>query len=42
MEIVDDIDIKRPPPGTGNAYAFVRFQTLDMAHRCKVELSGNT
>ncbi|XP_008207561.1 RNA-binding protein spenito isoform X1 [Nasonia vitripennis] len=38
--IVDDIDIKRPPPGTGNAYAFVRFQTLDMAHRCKVELSG--
>ncbi|XP_043288744.1 RNA-binding protein spenito isoform X2 [Venturia canescens] len=38
--IVDDIDIKRPPPGTGNAYAFVRFNTLDMAHRCKVELSG--
>lgn len=38
--IVDDIDIKRPQPGTGNAYAFVRFQTLDMAHRCKVELSG--
>ncbi|XP_018324019.1 RNA-binding protein spenito [Agrilus planipennis] len=38
--IVEDIDIKRPPPGTGNAFAFVRFQTLDMAHRAKVELSG--
>ncbi|XP_031359262.1 RNA-binding protein spenito-like, partial [Photinus pyralis] len=37
---VEDIDIKRPPPGTGNAFAFVRFQTLDMAHRAKVELSG--
>ncbi|KAJ1524267.1 hypothetical protein ONE63_010780 [Megalurothrips usitatus] len=37
---VEDIDIKRPPPGTGNAYAFVRFQNLDMAHRAKVELSG--
>ena len=37
---VDDIDIKRPPPGTGNAYAFVRFQNLDMAHRAKIELSG--
>jgi RNA-binding protein 15 len=23
--IVDDIDIKRPPPGTGNAFAFVRY-----------------
>ena len=38
--IVDDIDIKRPPPGTGNAYAFVRYQNLDMAHRAKIELSG--
>lgn len=38
--IVEDIDIKRPPPGTGNAFAFVRFQNLDMAHRAKVELSG--
>nr|XP_023025929.1 putative RNA-binding protein 15 isoform X3 [Leptinotarsa decemlineata] len=38
--IVEDIDIKRPPPGTGNAFAFVRFNTLDMAHRAKVELSG--
>ncbi|TMW45288.1 hypothetical protein DOY81_009629 [Sarcophaga bullata] len=38
--IVDDIDIKRPPPGTGNAFAFVRYQNLDMAHRAKCELSG--
>lgn len=38
--VVDDIDIKRPPPGTGNAYAFVRYQNLDMAHRAKCELSG--
>lgn len=35
-----DIDIKRPPPGTGNAYAFIRFENLDQAHRAKVELSG--
>lgn len=38
--IVEDIDIKRPQPGTGNAFAFVRYQNLDMAHRAKVELSG--
>ncbi|XP_054277753.1 RNA-binding protein spenito [Macrosteles quadrilineatus] len=38
--VVEDIDIKRPLPGTGNAYAFVRYQNLDMAHRSKVELSG--
>jgi RNA-binding protein 15 len=37
---VEDIDIKRPPPGTGNAYAFVRFANLDMASRAKTELSG--
>lgn len=35
--IVEDIDIKRPPPGTGNAFAFVRYQNLDMAHRAKVK-----
>jgi len=35
-----DIDIKRPPPGTGNAYAFIRYENLDMAHRAKVKLSG--
>nr|XP_018914255.1 PREDICTED: putative RNA-binding protein 15 [Bemisia tabaci] len=38
--VVEDIDIKKPPPGTGNAFAFVRFQNLDMAHAAKVELSG--
>lgn len=38
--VLEDIDIKRPAPGTGNAFAFVRFQNLDMAHRAKVELSG--
>jgi RNA-binding protein 15 len=35
-----DIDIKKPSPGTGNAYAFIRYENLDMAHRAKVELSG--
>ena len=35
-----DVDIKRPPPGTGNAFAFVRYENLDMANRAKVELSG--
>lgn len=38
--VVEDVDIKRPLPGTGNAYAFVRYKNLDMAHRAKVELSG--
>lgn len=38
--VCEDIDIKRPQPGTGNAFAFIRFQNLDMAHRAKVELSG--
>ncbi|KAG4078904.1 hypothetical protein HA402_007454 [Bradysia odoriphaga] len=37
---LDDIDIKRPNPGAGNAFAFVRFENLDMAHRAKIELSG--
>ena len=35
-----DIDIKRPPPGTGNAYAFIRFANLDQAALAKRELSG--
>ena len=35
-----DIDIKRPPPGTGNAFAFMRFENLDMAAAAKKELSG--
>lgn len=36
-----DVDIKRPPPGTGNAFAFVRYENVDMAHNAKQELSGN-
>merc|ERR1719327_2615577 len=35
-----DIDIKRPPPGTGNAYAFIRFSNLDESATAKRELSG--
>lgn len=35
---VDDIDIKRPQQG--NAYAFIKFFNLDMAHRAKVSMSG--
>jgi len=37
---VEDIDIKRPPSGNGNPYAFVRYFNLDMAHTAKVKLSG--
>lgn len=37
---VEDIDVKRPPPGQGNAYAFIKFTNLDMAHKAKVEMSG--
>src|SRR5699024_9566712 len=35
--VVEDVDVKRPPPGQGNAYAFIKFLNLDMAHRAKVE-----
>lgn len=38
--VVEDIDVKRPAPGNGNAYAFIKFLNLDMAHRGKVEMSG--
>ncbi|OQV18935.1 putative RNA-binding protein 15B [Hypsibius exemplaris] len=38
--MVQDIDIKRPMQGSGNAYAFVRFLILDMAYRAKVALQG--
>ncbi|VEL25868.1 unnamed protein product, partial [Protopolystoma xenopodis] len=39
---IEDIDIKRPAPGSGcNAYAFLRFVNLDMAHRAKVDMSGH-
>ena len=37
---LQDIDIKRPLRGTGNAYAFVKFINLDMAHDAKVHMSG--
>ncbi|XP_064631958.1 RNA-binding protein spenito-like [Lineus longissimus] len=38
--IIEDIDIKRPARGQGNAYAFIKFLNLDMAHRAKVAVSG--
>ena len=38
--VVEDIDIKRPTKGLGNAYAFVKFINLDMAHKAKVDMSG--
>ena len=37
---VEDIDIKRQRSGQGNAYAFVKFINLDVAHKAKVEMSG--
>ncbi|GAA49350.1 RNA-binding protein spenito [Clonorchis sinensis] len=38
---IEDIDIKRRDPGSGiNAYAFIRYVNLDMAHRAKVDMSG--
>jgi len=37
---VEDVDIKKPPPGSGNPYAFIRYFNLDMAHAAKVKLSG--
>jgi RNA-binding protein 15 len=37
---IEDIDIKRPQRGTGNAYAFIKFINLDCAHKAKVDLSG--
>jgi RNA-binding protein 15 len=38
--VVEDVDVKRPTKTQGNAYAFVRFGNLDMAHRAKVDMSG--
>ncbi len=35
-----DIDIKRPPVGTGNAFAFIRYENLDQSYKAKLELSG--
>ncbi|UYV73993.1 RBM15B [Cordylochernes scorpioides] len=39
--IVEDVDVKRPMPGQGNAYAFIKFLNLDMAHDAKVAMSGH-
>ncbi|XP_064605410.1 RNA-binding protein spenito-like [Liolophura sinensis] len=38
--MVEDIDIKRPAKGQGNAYAFIKFFNLDFAHKAKVDMSG--
>lgn len=36
---VEDVDVKRAAQSSG-AYAFIRFENLDMAFRAKVEMSG--
>uniref|UniRef100_A0A8C0VVY0 RRM domain-containing protein n=1 Tax=Cyanistes caeruleus TaxID=156563 RepID=A0A8C0VVY0_CYACU len=33
--IIEEVVIKRPARGQGGAYAFLKFQNLDMAHRAK-------
>ena len=38
--IIEEIDIKRPQKGQGNAYAFIKYFNVDMAHRAKVDMSG--
>lgn len=38
--IIEEVVIKRPARGQGGAYAFVKFQNLDMAHRAKVAMQG--
>ncbi|XP_068171043.1 putative RNA-binding protein 15B [Antennarius striatus] len=38
--MIEDVVIKRPARGQGGAYAFVKFQNLDMAHRAKVAMQG--
>lgn len=38
--IIEEVVIKRPARGQGGAYAFLKFQNLDMAHRAKVEMQG--
>ncbi|XP_018114464.1 putative RNA-binding protein 15B [Xenopus laevis] len=37
---IEEVVIKRPGRGQGAAYAFLRFQNLDMAHRAKLAMSG--
>ncbi|XP_060925790.1 putative RNA-binding protein 15B [Limanda limanda] len=38
--VIEDVVIKRPARGQGGAYAFVKFQNLDMAHRAKVAMQA--
>lgn len=38
--IIEEVVIKRPARGQGCAYAFLKFQNLDMAHRAKVAMQG--
>ncbi|XP_051977283.1 putative RNA-binding protein 15B [Xyrauchen texanus] len=38
--IIEEVVIKRPARGQGSAYAFLKFQNLDMAHRAKVAMQG--
>ncbi|XP_062977180.1 putative RNA-binding protein 15B [Elgaria multicarinata webbii] len=38
--MIEEVVIKRPARGQGGAYAFLKFQNLDMAHRAKVAMSG--
>lgn len=38
--IIEEVIIKRPARGHGGAYAFLKFQNLDMAHRAKVAMQG--
>ncbi|KAM8868591.1 putative RNA-binding protein 15B [Synchiropus picturatus] len=40
--IIEDVVIKRPARGQGGAYAFVKFQNLDMAHHAKVAMQGRS
>ncbi|KAG9329533.1 hypothetical protein JZ751_010834 [Albula glossodonta] len=38
--VIEEVIIKRPARGQGGAYAFLKFQNLDMAHRAKVAMQG--
>ncbi|VDN15965.1 unnamed protein product, partial [Dibothriocephalus latus] len=41
--ILEDVDIKRPLPNSNsNAYAFLKYVNLNMAHRAKLNMSGKT
>ncbi|XP_018428603.1 PREDICTED: putative RNA-binding protein 15B [Nanorana parkeri] len=37
---IEEVVIKRPGRNQGAAYAFLKFQNLDMAHRAKLAMSG--